>query len=517
MATRIRGWDSAAGLLAAAVALGVGELVAGILRQVSLVVSVGDAVIDVLPSAVVKLAIEVFGTSDKLALLVTIVLGSLGLGALLGPAVARRPRAGVVAFAGFALVGTLAGARDPRTLGIVAFAIAAVAAGAGWFTLRRLLEAATPTEPAVTMPGRGLADRRRFLRFAGAATGAAVTSAFVGRQIIGAPVDVDAQRDALVLPTVEGAPTPAVDALDVPGITPLITPNGEFYRIDTALVVPRVDVNSWRLRVTGMVDTPYEITFDELSALASLSEPVTLVCVSNEVGGGLAGTAVWLGVPLVALLERAGVHADATQIVGRSVDGFTVGFPTEVLLDGRAAMVAIAMNGEPLPAEHGFPARLVVPGLYGYVSATKWLEEIELTTLDAFDAYWIPRGWAKEAPIKTQSRIDVPRNRRALDAGRQAVAGVAWGGLRSISRVEVRIRPQGDEGGEWREATMGGALSQSTWRQWVYEWDASAPGDYEIAVRATDGEGNVQTEVERRPDPDGATGHHLVRVSVKQA
>jgi len=514
---RIRVRDSVSGLLAAAVALGAAEFVAGLLGQVSLVVSVGDAVVDLLPSAFVKLAIEVFGTNDKPALLVTIVLVSLGAGALLGPTVARRPRAGIVAFAGFALVGTLAGARDPRTLGIVAFAIAAVAAGAGWFTLRRLLEVATPSPAAVTTPGRGLADRRRFLQFAGAAAGAAVTSAFVGRQVIGAPVDVDAQRQALVLPTVEGAPTPAVAALDVPGITPLVTPNGEFYRIDTALVVPRIDVNSWRLRVTGMVDTPYEIGFDELSAMASLSEPVTLICVSNEVGGGLAGTAVWLGVPLVELLERAGVHADATQIVGRSVDGFTVGFPTEVLLDGRAAMVAIAMNGEPLPAEHGFPARLVVPGLYGYVSATKWLQEIELTRLEAFDAYWIPRGWSKVAPIKTQSRIDVPRNRRALDAGRQAIAGVAWGGLRSVRRVEVRVRPAGDAGGEWHEATLGGALSQSTWRQWVYEWDASAPGDYEIAVRATDGEGDVQTEVERPPDPDGATGHHSVRVSVKEA
>ncbi|GMU40055.1 MAG: oxidoreductase [Chloroflexota bacterium] len=515
MVERIRSLDALAGLVAAAVALGVAELAAGLLGRVSLVVSVGDLIVDTLPAPLVKLAIEVFGTYDKPALLVTIVAVSLGVGAMLGPAVARRPRVGVAAFVTFAVVGTLAGASDTRTLGIVAALIAGVGAWAGWRTLRWLLEAAEPSTVAA-MPGRGVADRRRFLAFAGAASAGAVTAAVVGRRA-GSPVDVEAQRTALVLPEVTASTPVEVPGLPVEGITPLVTPNDRFYRIDTALVVPRVDVSTWRLRVTGLVDAPFEITFDELAEMATLNEAVTLVCVSNEVGGNLAGNAVWLGVPLTAILGRAGVRREATQIVGRSVDGFTVGFPTAVLADGRPAMVAIGMNGEPLPADHGFPARLVVPGLYGYVSATKWLQEIELTTLEAFDAYWIPRGWAKEAPIKTQSRIDVPRTGRAIVPGRRPIAGVAWGGIRSVSRVEVAIRPKVDGeyvAAEWREATLGEVLAQSTWRQWVLEWDA-APGEYEIAVRATDGEGNVQTEVESRPDPDGATGHHTIRVRVE--
>ncbi len=514
MVERARSLDAVAGLVAAAVALGVAELAAGILGRVSLVVSVGDLIVDTLPSSLVKLAIEVFGTYDKPALLVTIVAVSLATGALLGPAVARRPRVGIAAFAAFAVVGTLAGASDTRTLGIVAALIAGVGAWAGWRTLRWLLDAAEPSTSAV-MPGRGVADRRRFLAFAGTAGAGAVAAAVVGRRA-GSPVDVEAQRTALVLPEVTATPV-EVPGLAVEGITALVTPNDRFYRIDTALVVPRVDVSTWRLRVTGLVDSPFEITFDELAEMATLNEAVTLVCVSNEVGGNLAGNAVWLGVPLAALLERAGVRPEATQIVGRSVDGFTVGFPTAVLADGRPAMVAIGMNGEALPADHGFPARLVVPGLYGYVSATKWLQEIELTTLEAFDAYWIPRGWAKEAPIKTQSRIDVPRTGRAIAPGRRPIAGVAWGGIRSVSRVEVAIRPKVDgayAAAEWRVATLGEVLAQSTWRQWVVEWDAE-PGEYEIAVRATDGDGNVQTEVESRPEPDGATGHHAIRVRVE--
>jgi DMSO/TMAO reductase YedYZ molybdopterin-dependent catalytic subunit len=288
----------------------------------------------------------------------------------------------------------------------------------------------------------------------------------------------------------------------------LITPNDEFYRIDTALFRPRVDAGDWSLQISGMVDQPYELTFDELLEMASLEEAVTLNCVSNEVGGGLVGNAVWLGVPLATLLEQA------TQVVGRSVEGFSAGFPTEVALDGRPAMVAIGMNGEPLPANHGFPARLVVPGLYGYVSATKWLKEIELTRLDQVDGYWISRGWSKFAPIKTHSRIDVPRSGRSTTSGVQPIAGVAWGGIRSIERVEVRIGTIDGETGDWQEARLGDPLSQSTWRQWVLEWDAT-PGRYNIEVRATDGRGELQTPVKSAPFPSGATGYHRIRVEVE--
>ncbi len=232
---------------------------------------------------------------------------------------------------------------------------------------------------------------------------------------------------------VKTVPLPASQPFTVPGLSPYVTPNADFYRIDTALFVPRVSADGWSVAVHGMVDHPFELTYDELLAMPMVEEPVTISCVSNEVGGDLIGNAVWRGVPLPTLLERAGVQPGATQIVGRSVDDFTVGFPTELALDGRTALVAVGMNGEPLPAKHGFPARLIVAGLYGYVSATKWLRDIVLTRLEDFDAYWVPRGWAKEGPIKTESRIDVPRGGASVAAGRVAVAGVAWAPTRGIS------------------------------------------------------------------------------------
>ena len=267
-----------------------------------------------------------------------------------------------------------------------------------------------------------------------------------------------------------------------------------------------------------MVDYPYELTFAELLAMRAIEEPVTLACVSNEVGGDLVGNAIWRGIPLTDILARAGVQRGATQIVGRSVDGFTVGFPTDVALDGRLSMVAVGMNGEPLPAAHGFPARLIVPGLYGYVSATKWLTRIELTTLEEFDAYWIPRGWDKQAPIKTQSRIDVPGNGKTVASGHFAVAGVAWGGNRGVAAVEVRIRHRNADMTEaaWTTAKLGDALSASTWRQWVVDWDAEV-GDYQIQVRATDGRGETQTAMEKSPGPNGATGYHGINVRVQGA
>ena len=526
--TKLRNFDALAGLLAAALALGTAELMAGITGTGSLIVAVGNVVVDNTPGSVVKAAIEALGTNDKPALLLTIVVISLLLGAVLGPLARRQPYLAVAAFAGFGLAGALAGARDPLSNDLIAFFNAAIAALVGWWAFGRLLDAATlevspaaegavTESPAAIMPGRGLANRRRFLTFAGAAVGGTAVTAFTGRRVLGPAVDVEAQREAVVLPPSEAATaSPSTAGVPVEGQSSLITPNSEFYRIDTALVVPRVDVNSWKLTIKGMVDEPYELTLDELVEMVSIDEAVTLTCVSNEVGGDLIGNAVWLGVPLATLLERAGVQDGATQIIGRSVDGFAVGFPTEVALDGRPAMVAVGMNGEPLPAAHGFPARLVVPGLYGYVSATKWLGEIELTTLEAFDGYWIPRGWSKFAPIKTQSRVDVPRSGQRVTAGRVAVAGVAWGGIRSIDRVEVRIRNIDGAAGEWQDARLGEELTQSSWRQWVVEWDAT-PGTYDIQVRATDGEGNTQTEDKQRPAPDGATGYHLVRTFVEAA
>ena len=262
----------------------------------------------------------------------------------------------------------------------------------------------------------------------------------------------EAARDALTIPVpTDRAPQPPA-GFDTPGISPFITPNADFYRVDTALVIPRVDTDTWRLTIHGMVDHEMELTFDDLMARDLIERDVTLACVSNEVGGHYVGNARWVGAPLKPLLEEAGVHADADQIVSRSVDGFTVGTPTAVAMDGRDAMLAVSMNGETLPFTHGFPVRMIVPGLYGYVSATKWLTDIELTTFDAYDPYWVQRGWAQQAPIKTESRIDTPRASAKVKAGTVMVAGVAWAQHRGIERVEVRV----DEGG-WNDATLSAA------------------------------------------------------------
>ena len=308
-------------------------------------------------------------------------------------------------------------------------------------------------------------------------------------------------------PRVSGvaAPTRAQIA-PVEGVSDLITPNDEFYVIDTALSVPRVDLRTWTLSFTGLVDTPFSVTYDELLAMPLVERYITLACVSNRVGGDLVGNAKWLGVPLWRLVERAGVRSQGTQLVGRSVDRFTVGFPTGAVFDGREAMVAVGMNGEPLPLRHGFPARLVVSGLYGYVSATKWLSEVEFTRWDDFDAYWIPRGWAKQAPIKTQSRIDTPRQ-GDIRAGINVIAGVAWAQNRGVRRVQVRV-----DDGEWMNANLPDELSIDSWRQWYLEYDFT-PGPHRISVRAADATGETQTGKVRPPRPDGATGYHTIRVT----
>ncbi len=312
-------------------------------------------------------------------------------------------------------------------------------------------------------------------------------------------------------PTVTAEPVREPDFDHIAGIAPLITPNEDFYLIDTALSYPQIDPQDWSLRIHGMVDREVEISFDELLDLGLVREQVTLSCVSNRVGGRLVGNAEWVGVPLATVLDRAGVQPGATQIVGRSVDRWTAGFPTEVALDGRIAMVAVQMNGEPLPISHGFPARLVVAGLYGYVSATKWLSEIELTTWEAFDGYWIPRGWSKEGPIKTQSRIDVPRRDSTIDPGPTAIAGVAWAPSRSIDKVEVQVNNE-----PWVEAELSRETTINSWRQWMVTWNAT-PGEHQVRVRATDGTGTTQTSETSDPAPDGATGWHTIQVRADEA
>jgi DMSO/TMAO reductase YedYZ molybdopterin-dependent catalytic subunit len=352
-------------------------------------------------------------------------------------------------------------------------------------------------------------DRRRFLLASGGLAVGSVVIGSVGRSLLQGAHSQEPATATLPGSALSPAPLAQDTSLAVPGITPLVVPNDDFYRIDTALIVPRVDLAKWTVKVTGMVDRPLSLTYDQLTALPIFEQYVTIACVSNEVGGGLVGNALWRGVHLREVLAMAGVRPEATQIVGRSVDGFTVGFPTAWAMDpAREPMIALGMNGEPLPVQHGFPARLIIPGLYGYVSATKWLAEIELTTLEAFDAYWIPLGWSKEAPILTQSRIDVPHSGATVQPGPVAIAGVAWAPDRGVSKVELRV-----DDGVWQPTTLSSALSKATWVQWKLAWDAST-GDHELQVRATDGTGQVQTEETSPPAPDGARGYHTIHVRV---
>ncbi len=507
-----RVWAAIAGTVAVGSALAVSQLLAGLSSSIpSLVISVGGVIVDFTPLTLVRASIEVFGTNDKPALLIGIVVTALVIGGLLGVLAASRRWIGVVGFAVFGIFGAWAGVRDPMASTIGAVFAAAVASAVGIGVLLWLLSAAQ----AAATAENDLAyadDRRRFIGGVVAIGIVAVVGAVVGRMLDARSI-VEAARANISLATwaTTGTVTAGLSTTAYPGLSPLYTPNETFYKIDTALDVPQVDPEGWRLRFTGMVDNPFELTFDELLALPMVEQTITLCCVSNKVGGRLVGNARWLGVPLQELLNEAGVQPGATQIVGRSVDDFTVGFPTAVLEGGRPALVAVGMNGEPLPADHGFPARLVVSGLYGYVSATKWLTEIEMTTLEDFDAYWIPRGWAKDGPVKTQSRIDTPREGRSVSPGIVAIAGVAWAQSRDVAGVEVQVddRP-------WVDAELSERISENAWRQWVYPWDADL-GTHRVRVRATDGTGETQTEEMQSPRPDGASGYHTITVEVASA
>ncbi|MFF0743603.1 molybdopterin-dependent oxidoreductase [Streptomyces sp. NPDC004111] len=360
-------------------------------------------------------------------------------------------------------------------------------------------------------------DRRAFvLAASGAVTlsaGAGLLGRFLnsGRQ---AGSSAARARIALPAPADRARPVPAGAELRVPGLGPLTTPNGDFYRVDTALVVPRVDASRWRLTLHGRgVREPLTFSYDDLLARPLVERDITLTCVSNEIGGPYVGNARWIGVRLADLLREAGVRppsrgGPADQLVATSTDGMTLGSPVETVMDGRDALLALGMNGEPLPFDHGFPVRMVVPGLYGYVSACKWLRDLELTSFDDFDAYWVRRNWAREAPVKTQSRIDTPRPFASPRAGTVPVAGVAWAQHRGIARVEVRV-----DGGPWQEARLAAETSRDTWRQWSWPWRAT-PGSHTLEVRATDRTGVPQTERRVGTVPDGATGLHSVVVSV---
>jgi DMSO/TMAO reductase YedYZ molybdopterin-dependent catalytic subunit len=497
-----------AGLVAGGLGVAVAELIAGLLPGApSLVLAIGSGVIELQPPGAKQLVVDLFGEADKLILNLAVAAMALAIGAALGVLALRSWR---LAVSGFAAIGVLAfGASrlegEANDL-ILSALTAAIAVAVAVYALRWLLRVATPRTPRAEMPDFA---RRRFLGGAVALAGVAATSGVVGRLLLERRAAAVASVPNVPLPGETAPPLPAGASLDVQGISPIVTPNDSFYRIDTELLVPRVDPATWTLTVDGMVDRPFTLDYAELVSMPLIEQYVTIACVSNEVGGRLVGNAKWRGVRLRDLLDRAGVQAGATQVVGRSDDGWTAGFPTAwVTTPEREAMVAVAMNDEPLPPEHGYPARLIVPGLYGYVSATKWLTNIQLTTWDGFDAYWVPRGWAKEAPILTQSRIDRPQDGQTVHPGTVAVAGVAWAPDRGIDRVEVQV-----DDGDWQEAEISTPISDATWVQWVLRWEATS-GGHRIRVRATDGTGELQTAETSRPDPDGARGHHTISVQV---
>lgn len=497
------------GVLAVATGLAAGELVSGLNRSLtSPVLGVGNRVVDLVPVPVKDFAISTFGTHDKQALLIGLAVTIAVLAVVFGMIAARRILIGLGGIGLFGVVGAVAAVtgRTGTTSDAIPSVVAAVIA-MGLLVLLLGRRQSSTTDNIAVDPAR-----RRFLVLSGGVAVAAVVMGSVGRALQSSAGAV-ARRALLKLPSAKRPLAAIPVAAGVPAlatVTPFITPNKDFYRIDTALVVPRVDVDSWKLRITGMVDHERTYTYDDLLARDLVERDITLTCVSNEVGGQLMGTARWLGVPLSELLEEAGVKSGATQVVGRSVDGWTSGFPTAVLAAAsRDAIVAVGMNGEPLPFAHGFPARLVVPGLYGYVSATKWLERIELKTLEEFDAYWVPRGYSKQAPIKLASRIDVPRGLATVPAGKTAIAGIAWAQTTGVAKVELKI-----DDGPWQEATLASEHSIDTWRQWTFEWDAPV-GRHDIIVRATDRKGRLQTEKRHAPLPNGATGWHQILVFVK--
>ena len=510
--------DSAtAGLVAGGLAVAVGMLGAGVIDVVSPIDAVGSTFIDHVPRWLKEWAIEQFGTDDKLALRIGIFTVLAIAAALIGLGARTRAAVGIVGIAAFGVIGAWAAAGRPgeSTGAIVPSVLGAIV---GCVVLYRLLRPAQ-TGPSET-PGPSRAplgwDRRRFLIATGgaavAATAAGAAASAIDRRRFD-EIEAAIPDSLPPVPAASGGSTPgaAADAATLPelrGVTAFVTPNDEFYRIDTAFSLPRVDPASWSLRIEGMVDTPRTFTYADLQALPQVEHMVTLCCVSNEVGGEYIGNAVWQGVSLRAVLEEAGVQTGAEQLFSTSVDGWTCGFPIELALDGRDALIAIGMNGEALPLAHGFPARLVVPGVYGYVSATKWVESIKVTTWADDKGYWLPRGWSRLGPIKTQSRIDVPRRGESLTAGPNKIAGVAWAQHRGIAAVEVRV-----DDGDWMPARLGEVTTDDSWCQWVVDWDATA-GDHVVQVRATDKAGDTQTEEVAPVAPDGATGYHTRRISV---
>jgi DMSO/TMAO reductase YedYZ molybdopterin-dependent catalytic subunit len=575
-----------AGILTGGLALGIAQLVAGLISSASSpVVAVGELSINFTPPPVKNFAISAFGSHDKQVLvggiLIILALFAAGIGLL----ALRRVGYGMAGLAVFVLVGLVAALSQPNSQATDALptllggAIASIA-------LRRLIAAAAQAPPATPLPrpapparparptapprpsapgapegwtpptwlrtgdspapdspasdstapdspapdspapdrpaprpaprppaprpvARPAAPRRSFLATSAVVAGGAVVAG-VGGKLLAERGNVAAAQKALRIPqpVIKPPALPAGTSFKIPGLSSFITPNSQFYRVDTAIVLPEIPPSSWSLRVHGLVAKEIMLTFDELVKRPLIEDYITLTCVSNPVSGPYVGNAKWLGASLRSLLREAGIKAGADQLLCTSSDGFTSGTPVQTAMDGRDAMLAVAMNGTALPVEHGFPVRMVVPGLYGYVSACKWITDIEVTTYAAARSYWSVRGWDAQAPIKTESRIDVPTGNSPLKAGQVSVAGVAWAQHKGIAAVEVRV-----DRGPWHEARLAAVPDIDTWRQWAWEWPAT-PGNHLLEARATDKTGYTQTALQAPPEPNGATGYPLVQVSV---
>lgn len=518
-----------AGLVSGAIAVAVGLLLAGILTVVSPIEAVGSVVIDHVPLRVKEFAVSNFGTNDKLALRIGIytilAIAAMGLGLL----AVKRPLTGAAGIGLFGIIGMLAASSRPSqpTSALVPSLIGGVVGAPLLYYLATQLR---PPEP-IQIPGRSKAplgmDRRRFLATSGAAAAVAVVAGGSAKAIEDRRVStLDASRPAALPPVApadsssapaatgpaaQSTPSPVMSTpagAQVDSAAPFITPNADFYRIDTAQSFPNINVKTWKLTIKGMVNKPLTLSYADISAMPQVERTITMTCVSNDVGGDLIGTAVFQGVLLKHVTDIAGIQAGAEQVFGTSVDGFTCGFPVSVLQDGRDAMIAIGMNGEALPLAHGFPARIVVPGLYGYVSGTKWVQSLEMTTWNKAEGYWVPRGWSRDGPIKTQSRIDVPLRTDKPAAGTVRLAGVAWAQHTGIDKVEVSV-----DKGAWQPATLGTDVTDDAWRQWFADVVLAA-GKHVVQVRATDKSGSTQTEEVTDVAPDGATGYHTRTITV---
>jgi DMSO/TMAO reductase YedYZ molybdopterin-dependent catalytic subunit len=507
------GWAATAGVIAAAVFLAAAELVALLVaRTASPVLAVGSFIIDVVPQPIKEFAIATFGDADKVVLLASIGVGVVIAAAATGVIQYLRPPLGVIALA---LAGVVSGAATLTRAGATPLSAIPPLVGtvAGVFALILLINrlrrwrTARPADDDT----RNAVDRRAFLRASLVTAAVAVVVGIGSRAINAATSSLAAIREELALPAPRTTVTiPEGAEFDIRGLSPLITPNDDFYRVDTALTVPAIDPATWRLRIDGMVDTPVELSFDDLLAMGLDEYAITLTCVSNEVGGGLVGNAIWLGVPLRDVLAMAGPQQGSDMVLSRSIDGYTASTPLSAVTSADVdAILAVGMNGEPLPLEHGFPVRMVVPGLYGYVSATKWVTQLTVTTFAQDEAYWTPRGYSAEAPIKFSSRIDTPRSGSPITAGRTPIAGMAWAQTVGIERVEVSI-----DDGPWQDATLSAPINDDTWVQWFFDWDAQ-PGLHYVAVRAVNRNGDVQIE-ERAPiAPNGSSGWQRVLVTVQ--